>query len=116
MLDLDMRREDKDAGLWKLIPDRVRRFEPFGRMRRRHPNVNDDELGPVLADERQQLVRVAGLTDNLEVGPLQEARQTFAQENVVVGDDDPTTSIRGRIDRASTLRASVRPTGPSLSS
>jgi len=75
-------------------------------MRRRHPNVDDDELGLVLAHEREELVRVPGLTDNLEVAPFEQTREAFAQQDVVVGDDDPTAAFRRRVDRPPTLRGS----------
>jgi hypothetical protein len=47
-------------------------------MRRRHSNVDDHELGLVLAHQPEEVIRVAGLTDYLELGPLEEARKTFA--------------------------------------
>jgi hypothetical protein len=46
-------------------------------MRRRHPNVDDDELGFVLAHQPEEVIGVAGLTDYLELGPLEQARETF---------------------------------------
>ena len=64
-------------------------------MRGRHPNVDDDELRLVLTNELEELVRVAGLTDDLEVRPLEQARETFAQKDVVVGDD--YASVGGRL-------------------
>ena len=73
MLDLDVCREDEDAGLRKLLADRVRRLEPLGRVRGRHPDVDDHELGLVVAHELDQLVRVARLADDLEVGSLEQA-------------------------------------------
>ena len=96
LLDLDMCREDEDAGFRKLLADRVRCLEPLGRMRRRHPNVDDHELRLVLAHELEQLVRVARLADDLEVGPLEQAREPFAQKDVVVGHDDATAVVRLR--------------------
>ena len=49
----------------------------------------------MLANELEELVRIAGLTDDLEVGPLEQARETFAQKDVVVGDD--YASVNGRL-------------------
>jgi len=74
-------------------------------MRGRHPNVDDDELGRVLAYELEELTCVAGLTDDLKTGSLEQAGEAFAEEDVVVGHDDPGALVRGRIDRPSTLRA-----------
>jgi hypothetical protein len=39
----------------------------------------------VLAYEREELVRIARLTDDLEVGALEQAREAFAEKDVVVG-------------------------------
>jgi len=47
-------------------------------MRRRHPNVDDDELGFVLPHEPEEVIRVACLTDYLELGPFEQAREPFA--------------------------------------
>ena len=113
MLDLDMGREDDDAGLRELLADRVRRLEALGRVRRRHPNVDDHELGLVLAHELEKLSRVTSLTDDLETGPLEQAREAFTQQDVVVGHDDSTAAFRGRLDRRPTLR-DLLPAGPPM--
>jgi hypothetical protein len=60
----------------------------------RHPNVDDDELGLVLAHELEELDRVAGLADHLKTRPLEQARQPFAKKDVVVGHDDATAGDR----------------------
>ena len=104
MLDLDMRGEDEDADLRKLLADRAGRVEPLGRVRRRHADVDDDELGLLLAHERRAARRVAGLADDLEAGPLEQAREAFAQKDVVVGDNDSSAGVGGRVDGGSTLR------------
>ncbi|MDX6412516.1 MAG: hypothetical protein QOE91_2032, partial [Gaiellaceae bacterium] len=49
-----------------------------------HPDVDKGELGPVLANERDQLGAVAALAHDLEPGALEQARETFAKEDVVV--------------------------------
>src|SRR5215831_15639497 len=63
-------------------------------MRRRHANIDDDELGLVLTYELQELVGIAGLTDDLEVGPLEQAREPLSQKDVIVGHDDATVGGR----------------------
>src|SRR5690348_13468876 len=73
-------------------------------MRGRHPNVDDGKLRLVLSDELEELVRIAGLTHDLEVGPLEQARQPFAQKDVVVGHDDATTGGRLSFHGRPTLR------------
>jgi hypothetical protein len=54
-------------------------------VRGRHPDVDDHELGLARAHEPEELVGVARLTDDLEAGPFEQAREAFAQEDVVVG-------------------------------
>src|SRR4051812_30510437 len=56
-------------------------------MGRRHPNVDDDEIGPVLANEAQQLRPIARLTDKLVSGPLEQARNPRPKQDIVVCDD-----------------------------
>jgi hypothetical protein len=58
----------------------------------------------VLADEFQEVRSITGLADDLVAGPVEQAREAFAEEDVVVGDNDPAGCIRGRIDDAPTLR------------
>jgi hypothetical protein len=70
----------------------------------RHADVDDHEVGAELADESEQLVGVARLADDVELGALEQARQTLAQEDVVLSEGD-TAPARGCLDRASTLRA-----------
>ena len=65
-------------------------------MRRRHPYVDDDELGLVLTYEPKEFVRIAGLTDDLEARSLEQACEPFAQKDVVVGHDDATAGGRLR--------------------
>src|SRR6266511_5185628 len=97
LLDLDVCRQDEDAGLRKLVADRVGGLEPLGRVRGRHPNVDDHELWLMFAHELDQLVCVARLAGDLEVGSLEQAREPFAQKDVVVGHDDATAGGRLRI-------------------
>jgi hypothetical protein len=71
----------------------------------RHPDVDDHEVGLVLADKVEQLGRVTCLSDHLEIRPREQTRKTLAQENVVLRDGDSVARARGRLDRAGTLRA-----------
>src|SRR6266542_4465238 len=50
----------------------------------------------MLADELEELVRVAGLADHLKTRPLQHAGDALAQKDVVVGHDDATADGRLR--------------------
>jgi hypothetical protein len=54
----------------------------------------------VFAHELEQLVPVARLADHLEVGPLEQAREPFAEEHIVVCDNDPRAALQGRLNNA----------------
>jgi len=77
-------------------------------MGRRHADVHDHELGLVLTHETEEVVGVACLTDDLEAGPFEEAREPLAEKDVVVGQDDTTVAIQRRMDDPSTLRRVAR--------
>jgi hypothetical protein len=62
-------------------------------MGRRHSDVDQREIRFQLTHELDQLDAVAGATDDLETRALQQARETLAQQNVVVGHDDPISSL-----------------------
>jgi hypothetical protein len=53
------------------------------------------------------LRRIARLTDDLEIRPLEHTRQALSEKDVVVGHNDPTAVFWGRIDDRSTLRPSA---------
>ena len=48
----------------------------------------------MLADELEELAPAARLADDVEAGSFEQARETFAQQDVVVGDDDATARPR----------------------
>src|SRR6185312_2831954 len=86
---LHVRGECDDGGIWKLLADRLCSLEPLGRVRGRHANVDDHEVGPKLAHHLDQLGRVPALTLHLETGALEQAGETLAHENLVVRQHDP---------------------------
>jgi len=92
-LDLDVRRENEDRDLGKLVADRSRCLETLRQVSGRHPDVYDGKIGSQPANQPQKLRGVACLTDDLEPGPLEKARQPFAEKHVVVGQHH---SDRGR--------------------
>jgi hypothetical protein len=53
-------------------------------VRGRHPDVHEYEVGPVFAHGSDELVAIAAASYDIEPGPLEEARQTFAEEHVVI--------------------------------
>jgi hypothetical protein len=58
-------------------------------MGRRHANVDQGEVRFVLANEREQLLRVAGLADDHELRAFEKTRKSLAQQDVVVREDNP---------------------------
>jgi hypothetical protein len=53
-------------------------------MLRRHADIDDHEIGLLIADDAQQLFRVAGLTRDLEPCALEKARNALTQQDIVV--------------------------------
>ena len=51
-----------------------------------------------LPDELDQLGGCAGFADDLEARAAQQARQSFAEENVVVGKHDPRAACAHGMD------------------
>jgi hypothetical protein len=94
VIDLHVGGEEEDRRLRKLLPDHACRFEAFGRVPRRHSDVDDREVGLVLAHEVDQLRPAGALTDDLVARPLEHARYPFAKEDVVVGQDDAHVAHR----------------------
>jgi PAS domain S-box-containing protein len=92
---LDMRREQQNPRFGELFADRAGGVKALERMRRRHPDVDDREIGHVVAHERQKSRCVTGLADDVVPGSTQEARNPFAQENVIVRQDNPSRRHAG---------------------
>jgi hypothetical protein len=56
---------------------------------RRHPDIHHREIGTLSPHQFYELGGVAGLTDDLQAGAVQQAGQTLAQQDVVIGQDYP---------------------------
>src|SRR5262249_58174384 len=97
VLDLHVGREDEDRDLGHLIANRLRRPETFGGMVGRHTDVDDGNVGSMLADETEELCRVAGLSDDAVTGLREQAGDAFAEQEVVVGDDNGPLYNRYRL-------------------
>jgi hypothetical protein len=54
-----------------LLADCVCRLETFPRVARRHPNVDDHQVGTLFVDELHQLGRVSALTEDLVARTLE---------------------------------------------
>ena len=88
VLDLDVGREDEDRGLRDLRANGLCRREPFRRMVRRRPDVDDGNVGPMLAYEVEQRRPVAGLTDDAVARIPEQAGEALAEQDLVLRDDD----------------------------
>jgi hypothetical protein len=69
MLDLNVGRENEDARLGEFLANRLRCVEPLGCMRRRHANVDENQLGRLSANELDELLAVVGLPGDFEPRP-----------------------------------------------
>jgi hypothetical protein len=92
--------ENEDRRLRKLLADLVGGIQTLGRVARRHSDVDDRQLGPVFANERNQLGGIVALARDFKAGTLEQARQPFAEEHVVIRENDSDrilthTSIMG---------------------
>ena len=72
---------------WASRIQRAARIALVG-VRRRHPHVDDGEIGRVLADRAAQAVGVVDGGDDLVAGVLEQPPQALAQERLVLGDHD----------------------------
>ena len=56
--------------------------------RGRHPDVDDHQLRFAITHEPEQLCAIGGLAHHVETRPVEQTGQTFAKQDIVVGDDD----------------------------
>ena len=71
-----------------LLANLVRGDEPLVRVRRRHADVDDRDVGVVRANLQEQLVGIARLADDLEAAVLEQAGDALAEEDGVLGEND----------------------------
>jgi len=79
MSGLDVLGEEQDRDLGVPFSDQRGGLEPFGRVRRRHADVRDSNVRPLLLDEREQLWAIAGATHNLMSRSVEEPSKAFAK-------------------------------------
>ena len=84
MLDLDMRGKDKDGDVRKFRTNLAGCIEAFGGVTGRHPDIHDHQFRLLFAHEREQRRRVCALPYDVEARALKQARETLAQQDVVV--------------------------------
>src|SRR5262249_56507583 len=95
-LDLDVRRQQQDPDLRGLGADRAGRLEAFPALRRGHADVDDDKVRARFSHELRERVGIADGPDDLEPFTVEQARDPLAQEDVVLGDDDPGSGHESR--------------------
>jgi len=93
-----VRGENDDRRFRELLANGRRGIEPFARVGRRHPDVDDREVGPEVTDELDQLDGGAGLADDLEAGGLEQACQPLTEKDTVVGQHDPRSASAHAVD------------------
>jgi hypothetical protein len=71
-----------------LVADLLRCAQSLVGLRRRHPDIDDRDIGAVRADLQQQIFGGAALADDLESRVLEQTRDPLAQKYGVVGEDD----------------------------
>jgi hypothetical protein len=54
----------------------------------RHADIDDCEIGLLLAHQPHQFRPVTRQADHLVPAPLEQAREALAHQHVIVGDDD----------------------------
>ena len=87
-------RQHEDSRLRKLLADGAGGVEPLSLLRRRHPDVDHRQVRLVLADQRKELLGIAGLTHHLEPRPLEQAREALPEQDVVIGERDARSRHR----------------------
>ena len=73
MARFDVLRENENAQLRMVGPDRLRGDETLVRVRRRHPDVDDRDVRPIQTNLSQQSLRVFCLTYDVDACVLQQA-------------------------------------------
>src|SRR5262249_4043541 len=86
VLGLDVLREHEHAHAWPASTDLLRGDQALVGLRRRHPDVDDGDVGRVLLDARYQLVGGSRGRDDLEPVVGQETGDPLAQQQRVVRD------------------------------
>jgi hypothetical protein len=74
---------------------------------RRHPDVDEDEIGLVLAHKGEELLRVPSLAHDVELGAFEQACDPLTQEDIVLGNDDACLGHQPPVEICSRLSASL---------
>ena len=89
--------DDPDRGV--IRTDGQRRLDPLGGVRRRHPDVGDDRVGPLAVHDLDELDSGGNGGDELHVlGEVESAAYALTHEVVVLGDGNPDRLGHGHHD------------------
>jgi hypothetical protein len=70
--------QDQDGGVRERRADLAGGVQALSRVTRRHPDIRDDQVGPLLADELKEFGRVAALANHLEAPSFEQTRYSRA--------------------------------------
>ena len=90
---LDVLAEDQDRGVGPAAPCLDGGADALVGLRRRHPHVDDRQVGLVLVERGEQRLAVADAGDDLVAVVGQQRRDALAQQHEVLGDHDPHGSL-----------------------
>ncbi len=95
-----------------LRADRLRGPKPFDGVGRWHPDVHDRDIRMVITGRLEQAHRVADLRYDVETRVHEQARDAFAHEHRIVGEDEPerhSQSTSARIAAPETSSLGMKP-------
>jgi hypothetical protein len=93
ILDLDMRGEDKDGNVRKFRTNLASCLKAFSGVTGRHSDIYDHQFRLLLAHKGEQSRRVCTLPCHVEARVLKQARETLAQQDVVVRQRNPDPAL-----------------------
>ena len=85
---LDVMAQHEDPDLRVAGPDRLGRLQPFVRVGRWHPDVDDGHVRAHHVDPPQQVIGGRGGRDDVDARLAQQTGETLPQEELVVRDHD----------------------------
>ena len=103
--------EQQDAEPGVALAELERRLGALVRVRRRHPDVDDRDVGCVLVDHGEQLVGVGGPGHDVDPRLGEQVGQAVAQQPGVVGDHDPHGSTASTVVPVAAAGDGEPPTG-----
>jgi hypothetical protein len=81
--------EDHDAAARQHLPHRVREVDALRRVRRRHPDVGDEDVWAGTPGQLERLGRVTRVAEHDDVGlVLEQPSEALARDEVVVHDEN----------------------------